>query len=54
MGYTVAHDEINAQTRIIKKMLNENNRLEIQKIAEQHLVWERQESLFLKTLGSHG
>ena len=54
IGYTVAHDEINAQTRTIKKMLNENNRLEIQKIAEQRLVWERQESLFLKTLGSHG
>ncbi len=54
IGYTVAHDEINAQTRIIKKMLNENNRLEIQKIAEQHLVWESQESLFLKTMGSHG
>ena len=54
IGYTVAHDEINAQTRIIKKILNENNRLGIQKKAEQHLVWERQESMFLKTLGFHG
>ena len=53
IGYTVAHDEINAQTQIIKKILNENNRLEIQKKAEQHLVWESQKKEFLISLGIH-
>jgi|AP95_1055475.scaffolds.fasta_scaffold10237_3 glycosyltransferase involved in cell wall biosynthesis len=54
IGYTVDFDDLNAQIEAVTKILNENNRVEIQKIAENNLVWESQQSLFLKTLESHG
>ena len=54
IGYTVDFDDLNAQIEAVTKILNENNRMEIQKIAENNLVWENQQSLFLKTLESHG
>jgi len=54
IGYTVDFDDLNAQIEAVTKILNENNRVEIQKIAVNNLVWESQQSLFLKTLESHG
>ena len=54
IGYTVEYDDLEAQIQVIKKILDENNRTEIQQIAEQHLVWESQESLFFKILESNG
>jgi len=54
IGYTVDFNDLNAQIEAVTKILNENNRVEIQKIAENNLVWESQQSLFLKTLESHG
>ena len=54
IGYTVEYDDLEAQIQVIKKILDENNRTEIQQIAEQHLVWESQENLFLKILESNG
>lgn len=54
IGYTAAHDNIENQIQMIKKILNENNEEEIQKIADQDLVWESQKGLFLKTLGLDG
>ena len=54
IGYTVEYDDLEAQIQVIKKILDENNRTEIQQIAEQYLVWESQENLFLKILESNG
>ncbi len=54
IGYTVDYDDLEAQIQVIKNILDENNRTEIQQIAEQHLVWESQEGLFLKILESNG
>ena len=54
IGYTVEYDDLEAQIQVIKNILDENNRAEIQQIAEQHLVWESQEGLFLKILESNG
>ena len=54
IGYTVEYDDLEAQIQVIKKILDENNRTEIQQIAEQNLVWESQEDLFLKILESNG
>ena len=54
IGCTVEYDDLEAQIQVIKNILDENNRTEIQQIAEQHLVWESQEDLFLKILESNG
>jgi len=54
IGCLVAHDDLNGQIELITKILNNKKGKEIQKIAEQHLVWETQENLFLNTLNSNG
>ena len=54
IGCLVAHDDLNGQIESITKILNNKKGKEIQKIAEQHLVWETQENLFLNTLNSNG
>ena len=54
IGYLVTHDDLNGQIESITKILNNKKEKEIQKIAEQYLVWETQENLFLNTLNSNG
>ena len=54
LGYTVAHDKINTQKYLVKKILTENKREIIQKQATKHLIWENQKNKFLTTLEPHG
>ena len=54
LGLTVPYNDRDKQKWAVNKLLCKTKEKNIQEVAEKYLVWERQESLFLKALGSHG
>ena len=54
LGLTVPYNDSDKQKWAVNKLLCKTKEKNIQEVAEKYLVWEKQKSLFLETLESHG